>query len=161
MVYNDNWGATDANGNYLKPITAGVYTIPASTDGATASISEYSTTSWNRSRNEETDIVNVATDLTYDPTTGKVYGAFYNMETNEYDRFCSFSLTMAEATDVGDLERRVSAMACNDAGEIYAIWGYTGWLVKLDKKTGRYTQIGKTGIYPEYNNTMAFGSDGG
>ena len=193
MVYNDDWGTTDANGNYLKPITAGVYTIPAkpegtisslyqntdftkmrcgvkvnntyyvvsaSTDGATASISEYSTTSWNRSRNEETDIVNVATDLTYDPTTGKVYGAFYNMETNEYDRFCSFSLTMAEATDIGDLERRVSAMACNDAGEIYAIWGYTGWLVKLDKKTGRYTQIGKTGIYPEYNNTMAFGSDG-
>lgn len=193
MVYNDDWGTTDSNGNYINPITAGVYTIPAkpdgtissiyqntdftkmrcgvkvnstyyvvsaTADGTSASISEYSTTSWNRSRNEETDIVNVATDLTYDPTTGKVYGAFYNMETDEYDRFCSFSLTMAEATDIGDLERRVSAMACNDAGEIYAIWGYTGWLVKLDKKTGRYTQIGKTGVYPEYNNTMAFGTDG-
>lgn len=136
------------------------YVVSASATGETAYVSEYSTLSWSRNRNEQTDVVNVPTDLTYDPTTGKVYGVFYDSDNDEYDRFGTYSLTLGEATEIALTDRRVFALACNKAGELYGIWGYTGWLIKIDKKTGKYEQIGKTGVYPEYNNTMTFGSDG-
>lgn len=48
---------------------------------------------------------------------------------------------------------------------LYGIWGATGWLVKIDKKTGSYVQVGKTGLHPisvdDYGvNSLAFGNDG-
>ena len=192
MVYNDDWVAVDDNGNYINPITAGIYSIQAREDGrltkvyannaftemcaglklnntyyvistsksGNAYISEYSTSTWSRSRHEEIDYVNVPTDLTYDPITKKVYGAFYNDVTQEYDRFCSFSLSMAEATDIAEMDRNIFAIAANDAGDIYAIWGYTGWLIKINPLTGQYEQIGRTGVDPKYINSLTFGSDG-
>ena len=33
MVYNDDWVAVDDNGNYINPITAGIYSIQAREDG--------------------------------------------------------------------------------------------------------------------------------
>lgn len=193
LVYSDLWGIVDSDGNYLYPITSGIYTlqckpdggfssvtqnedffrmragvkinstyyvISSSADGTTAAISEYSTNTWYRSRNEEIDYINVPSDLAYDPVTRKVYGAFYDDDTQEYDRFCTFSTSLGEATDIATFERNVFAMAFNDAGELYGIWGWTGWLVKIDTKTGKIEQIGKTGVDPDYNNSMTFGADG-
>lgn len=119
--------------------------------------STYTTSNWSRRSKEEIDIVNMPSDLTYDPVTKKVYGFFFNEETQDYDRFCSFSTTTAEAKDIALMERHCSAIAANAKGEIYCIWGYTGWLYKVDAKTGKQEPIGRTGIYPGDDcNTLTF-----
>lgn len=126
---------------------------------------EYSATTWTRTRNEENDMVNLASALACDPTTGRVYGAFYNSDSQYWDRFCSYSTSLGEATDIAGMTRDIHALAFNSDGELYGIWGATGWLVKIDKATGSYVQIGRTGLYPvgldNYGvNSMAFGNDG-
>lgn len=128
-------------------------------------VQEYSATSWTCTRNEETDMVNLASSLACDPTTGKIYGSFFNTETEYWDRFCSYSTSLGEATDIANMDRDVHALAFNSQGELYGIWGATGWLVKIDKKTGSYVQVGKTGLHPisvdDYGvNSLAFGNDG-
>lgn len=128
-------------------------------------VQEYSATSWTCTRNEETDMVNLASSLACDPTTGKIYGSFFNTETEYWDRFCSYSASLGEATDIANMDRDVHALAFNSKGELYGIWGATGWLVKIDKKTGSYVQVGKTGLHPisvdDYGvNSLAFGNDG-
>ena len=128
-------------------------------------VQEYSATSWTCTRNEETDMVNLASSLACDPTTGKIYGSFFNTETEYWDRFCSYSASLGEATDIANMDRDVHALAFNSQGELYGIWGATGWLVKIDKKTGSYVQVGKTGLHPisvdDYGvNSLAFGNDG-
>lgn len=189
MVYSDKWAETDAQGNYINPITAGIYTIEAKTGGSVqkvqqiqdmikmragvkvnslyytistsnadteAALTTYNTSNWSRRSNEEIDIVNVPSDLTYDPVTGKVYGFFWNQETMDYDRFCSFNTTYGEAQDIALMDRNGFAIAANSAGELYGIWGYTGWLIKINPRTGAYEQIGRTGRYPGYVNSLTF-----
>lgn len=38
MVYNDLWGMVDENGNYLHPITAGIYSFGARSDAKPKSL---------------------------------------------------------------------------------------------------------------------------
>lgn len=189
MVYNDLWGAVDANGNYINPITAGMYTIQAKNGGAIkqlntnqnlikmragtkvgsvyyaistsnsdteAYLTTYNTSTWNQASNAEIDVVNVPSDMTYDPVSGNVYGFFYNDQTQEYDRFCRFDTYYGEAEQISTIDRNGFAIAANAKGEIYGIWGYTGWLIKIDSKTGSYEQIGRTGFSPSYINSLAF-----
>ncbi len=189
MVYNDLWGVVDANGNYVNPITAGIYTFQARPDGkltqvklnqnfikmragtkvnsiyyaistsnydSEAMLTTYYTSSWSVRSSEEIDIVNVPTDLTYDPVSGNVYGFFFNDMTQQYDRFCRFDTYYGEAEQISTVDRQGFAIAANAKGEIYGIWGYTGWLIKIDPKTGRYEQIGRTGFSPEYINSLTF-----
>ncbi len=133
------------------------YAITLTGSGEYAYLSTYSTTTWNRSSYQEVDIVNVPIDLTYDPVTKKCYGFFYNdNDYGEYSRFCSYSTYTGEATDIAEMTRAGFAIAANASGELYGIWGYTGWLVKIDPKTGVVDQIGRTGIYPGYQNSLTF-----
>lgn len=189
MVYNDLWGVVDGNGNYLYPITAGMYTIQAKPNGALkqlntnenlikmragvkvnsvyyaisttnydseAYLSTYYTNSWAQASNSEIDVVNVPSDMTYDPVSGNVYGFFYNDQTQEYDRFCRFDTYYGEAEQISTVDRNGFAIAANAKGEIYGIWGYTGWLIKIDPKTGVYEQIGRTGFSPSMINSLTF-----
>lgn len=118
----------------------------------------YSSSNWSRRSREEIDKVNMPSDLTYDPVTRKVYGFFWNDDDQEYSRFCSISMSSAEAQDIGrGMDRNSFAIAANAKGEIYGVWGYTGWLIKVDPKTGNYEQIGRLGVAPgEDSNTLTF-----
>ncbi|MDE5660648.1 MAG: choice-of-anchor J domain-containing protein [Muribaculaceae bacterium] len=189
MVYNDLWGLVDDNGNYLYPITAGIYTFGARPDASpklvysaekmlkmragvkvnsiyyTISTSNYDSeaylttyyaSSWSQRSEQEIDIVNVPSDMTYDPVSGNVYGFFYNDQTQDYDRFCRFDTYYGEAEQIATVDRNAFAIAANKKGEIYGIWGWTGWLIKVDPKTGRYEQIGKTGFAPALINSLTF-----
>lgn len=134
-----------------------IYYVISTTDyDSSAILSSYYTSSWSRRSNEEIDIVNVPTDMTYDPVTGNIYGFFYNDETQEYDRFCRFDTYYGEAEQISTVDRNGFAIAANSKGEIYGIWGYTGWLIKINPATGRYEQIGRTGFSPGYVNSMTF-----
>lgn len=151
----------NTNANLIK-MRAGVkvnsvyYGISTSDSDTRAYIGTYYTSTWNQSSSQEIDIVNVPSDLTYDPVSGNIYGFFYNDQTQEYDRFCRFDTYYGEATTISTVDRNAFAIAANAKGEIYGIWGYTGWLIKIDPKTGRYEQIGKTGFSPSYINSLTF-----
>ncbi len=133
------------------------YVISAENSDTKFYLTTYSTSNWAQRSREEIDYVNVPSDLTYDPVTKKTYGFFYNDETQEYDRFCSFSTSYGEATPIGrGMDRNCFAIAANTKGEIYGIWGYTGWLIKVNPKTGSYEQIGRLGVYPDYVNSLTF-----
>lgn len=116
----------------------------------------YNSNNWSLNSSAEIDVVNVPSDLTYDPVSGNVYGFFWNDATQEYDRFCRFDTYYGEATTISNVDRNGFALAANKDGEIYGIWGYTGWLIKINPQTGRYEQIGKTGFAPQYYNSLTF-----
>lgn len=128
--------------------------------------SAYSTSTWYRTQEpQEIDIQNAALDLTYNPKTGKTYGIF-DSEEYGHTNIGEFSTYSAEATVLYETERDCFAMACNAAGEMYGIMGYTGWLVRLypDKASSPngagFEYIGKSGFTPTraegYCNTMTF-----
>ncbi|MCM1309440.1 MAG: choice-of-anchor J domain-containing protein [Bacteroides sp.] len=132
------------------------YTISTSNYDSEAYLTTYYASSWSQRSEEEIDLVNVPSDLTYDPVSGNVYGFFYNESTQEYSQFGRFDTYYGEAEIISDVDRNAFAIAANKNGEIYGIWGYTGWLIKVDPKTGRYEQIGKTGFSPAYINSLTF-----
>lgn len=147
------------SGLYLNGV---YYVFTAEGQEGRTYMSQYSASTWSRTSKQEIDFVNFPTDLTYDPVTKKTYGFFYNDETQYYDRFCSFSTYYGEATDIGrGMDRDCCAIAANKDGEIYGIWGATGWLIKINPKTGTYEQIGRLGVYPGdfargYVNSLTF-----
>ena len=131
------------------------YVLSSSFTGETSYYSNYSTSTWYQGTSSEIDALNVATDLAYDPITGKVYGYFYDENTGDYTRFCEFSISLGESTKIADADRSVFAIACNKAGELYGV-GSTGWFYKIDKTTGAQVPIGHTGLYPVDRNSMTF-----
>lgn len=149
------------NENMLK-MRAGVkvnsiyYTISTANYDQEAYLATYYANSWSQRSSDEIDVVNVPSDMTYDPVSGNVYGFFYNDQTQEYDRFCRFDTYYGEAELIATVDRNAFAIAANSKGEIYGIWGWTGWLIKVDPQTGRYQQIGKTGFAPALINSMTF-----
>ena len=138
------------------------YGISTADQDERAFLTTYYTSSWSTRSQEEIDVVNVPTDLTYSTATGTVYGFFYNDEHQNYDRFCTYNLYDGEATDLYEVDRNGYAVAANDKGEIYGIMGATGWLIRLypDRRSSPngygFEYIGKTGFSPGYVNSMAF-----
>lgn len=138
------------------------YAISTYDNDETAKLTTYYASSWSQRSSSEIDVVNVPTDLCYDPVSGNTYGFFYNTDTQNYDRFCNFSLYYGEATDLYTIDRNGFAIACNSKGEIYGIMGYSGWLIRLypDRASSPngygFEYIGKTGFSPSYINSMAF-----
>lgn len=131
------------------------YVLSSNFTGEVSYYSNYSTSTWFKGSGSEIDAVNVATDLTLDPTTNKVYGYFYDEQTADYTRFCEFSIALGEATKIADADRSVYAIACNKYGDLYGV-GSTGVFYKIDKQTGAQVPVGRTGLYPVDRNSMTF-----
>ena len=111
----------------------------------------YSTSTWSAGTREEIDMVNVPSDLTYDPVTDKVYGGFWDEDYGGFSRFCSFSVITAEARDIENPtrdERDFFAIAAANDGTIYALFGAFNYLVSVDPRTGAVERIGRTGLTP-------------
>lgn len=105
---------------------------------------------------QEIDVVNVASDLTYDPVTAKAYGGFWDDDYQGFSRFGSFDLTSAEATDIntaGRDERDIFAIAADGKGTIYCLFGAYDYLGTLDPATGQITRIKKLDLDPYANVT--------
>lgn len=89
-----------------------------------------------------------ATDLTYDPIDGRVYGQFHNEDMT--DLYWGYvNLTTGSSTHIGRLGVQLVAVAATPEGEIYGI-DHRGVLVKIDKENATFTEIGNTTILPRY-----------
>lgn len=103
----------------------------------------------------------IATDVALDPTTGTVYGFFYNDDMTGYE-FGTVNYESYIRTMICPLTRTMVAIAIDADGTIYGIdremerdndgipRTKSASLYKVDRETGDLTLIGKTGQYPYY-----------
>lgn len=96
------------------------------------------------------DATYMASDMTYDPTTGMIYGCFSNADASDYEFSMmdpkTKELTMINNESLSGMKRLV-CIACNSQGELYGV-DLNGDLYQIDKETGETTLIGPTDITP-------------
>lgn len=96
--------------------------------------------------NDEIEDPDAACDMTYDSTTGKVYGLSYTSD-GEGAALAEYTLTRNSADKhfIGELPGEWNAIAADKNGVIYAI-DSGGDLYILDKTNASQTRVGSTGI---------------
>ncbi len=114
----------------------------------------YDTETWTRRHSNRVQLSSVATDLTYDPVTKKVYGCFIN-DTQDGYVFGTMSTDDGSVLPISELGTPLFCVAASNEGVIYAVDG-TGRLITLDKSSGDQTIIGNTGITPKYTQSATF-----
>ncbi len=106
----------------------------------------------------------IALGVAKDPTTGNVYGVFYNDDASGY-RLCTIEYTEPAPTintvAALDLSNNFNTLVCDKNGQLYA-FTYdahkegdntvvdAAYLVKIDKNTAAVTSVGITGQLPVY-----------
>ena len=113
---------------------------------------EYDTTTWQQNGYSQygSDASIIGNDLTYDPSTGNVYGFFYNpLSMDEPMRFGTISYTSygAEVTTISTLPSDFICIAANSEGQLYGI-DSEGLLYKINKTDGALDVIDYTGVRP-------------
>lgn len=110
-------------------------------------LSEWDATTWELIRTTRTELDEVASDMTYDPVTDKVYGCF--MKSGSANGSYSYewgtlNTETAKRSIISSLPERLGAVAADGKGAIYGI-GATGSLYSIEPATGKLTRIGMTG----------------
>lgn len=99
----------------------------------------------------------IAADMTYDPVGDKVYGVSFDKDDINLSTYnlVDFDLTTGYPTVVADIDR-MSAIACDNMGQMWGVRYSDGMLVKIDKMTAAVTEVGLTGVSPIYNGSACF-----
>ncbi len=87
-----------------------------------------------------------ATCVTWDPTEQKVYGCFYKGGSSNKFELGVLDINTMTRTTIASINKYM-VMACSPEGQLYVI-DASGNLFKLDKKTGKATKVGATGVKP-------------
>lgn len=98
-----------------------------------------------------------ATDLSYDRTTGRLYGSFSNDESTYH--FGWMDPATGIMTPILELADSYTVVAVNRLGQVYAI-NRDGDLLLVNKSTGRETAIGSTGLQPAGSQSGCFDPNG-
>lgn len=93
------------------------------------------------------DLSGVASDMVYDPVSGNVYGSFLNSNMVNY-HFGVLNTGKMTSSNISTLRDPFFGMAIDASGQIYAITK-KGDFGKVDKKTGEFTLVKKTGLHTE------------
>ena len=99
----------------------------------------------------------IAADMTYDPVGDKIYGVSFDaadLNLNSYV-LVDYDYTTGYPVTVSSIAR-MSAIACDNMGQLWGIRYSDGKLVKINKMNGEVTEIGSTGINPIYNGSACF-----
>lgn len=93
----------------------------------------------------ETQYSDIATQVAYDETSGKVYGQFYNRDRSGRV-WGTRDLEMGETSPLRPmLSNDLCALAFDNLGRAWAV-DMAGDLLQIDKLTGTTTLVGKTGL---------------
>ena len=142
---NASHGGVEVGGVYYA-----AYALSGLWGGKTPIIKAYDSETWQ----ELTDysvtptIGMLATDVAYDPTTGKVYGCYYTDADDGTYEFATMDYATGTRTAICSMEQ-MNAMAVDGAGTLYGI-NMSGNLYKIDKGSGALTLVGSTGVRPNY-----------
>lgn len=150
--------------NVVAAVKSGgsMYCISTENNGTNAYFFTLNTDKWTMTGSKsEISIDDVPSDLTVDPTTGKVYGAVYYEDSQTFDSgfigFGEFSLSSHSFNIKKVLERDIYALAADNKGKVHLMFGTrTGWIEPSTMKwdTGLYG-VHNT-YYPEGYNTMTY-----
>ena len=172
VVYSDNWASSNSYGVYSLPVSSnaelssvhidnnfksnagavyvnGLYHIlnaNFSSNDAFQSVSyfQYDTNTWEENdENEFSDSRFMAADMTVNPLTNVVYGAFSDGANGQ--QLATFDFTSKGYVVKGALSKQLFAIAADAEGTLYGI-GSDNILYKVDKNTAKLTKIGSTGI---------------
>lgn len=114
------------------------------------------------------DLQAVPLAQTLDPTTNTIYGVTYNatgdgVQLTKMD----YSESGVSCTTVASMTQAIRFLACDAQGQLWGVtqeWSGTGEeavctgskLVKINKATAEITEVGTTGLQPQYISGMAF-----
>lgn len=90
----------------------------------------------------------IATDVTYDPVTGKIYGCFYSEDLTKF-QFGTVDYTSHTRSTLADLDMAYNALAADDDGTLYGV-DMNGDFCEVNKTNGAKRVIGPTGYKPSY-----------
>lgn len=106
-----------------------------------------------------------ASDLSYDVTSGRVFGCFSNGAVNAKWEFASVDYSSKSQTTINKSRKKICSIdrwdgvAVNAEGVVYVIDEY-GTLMTVDKASGRPSVIGSTGLRPYYQGSATFDNNG-
>ena len=149
-----NYGGVEVDGYYYGIEFSSVYS-------AYNTVFKYDASSWGNyiSFTSKAGQSLCATDMTFDPATGNVYGCFLNDDGTGYV-FGKFDVDTYTRTALFDLDDSYHGVAADADGTIYVIDG-EGSLLIFDKQTGETTLIGSTGLNPHYVSSAAIDKSSG
>lgn len=164
-VYVPDGGTIGANGGATLVDSKYYYCITYSKWSGSIMKNElicYDIDTWEEVSRIEIPKTTIATDMTWNPVDGKVYGAFYNTSNDGYV-FGTLNLETGEVNTLADLTLTGSdgyplgfvVIAANSTGEIYGI-SSEGELYKFNTADGSCVLIGETGFKPLYTQSGCF-----
>ena len=95
----------------------------------------------------------IPTDLTYDPSTDRVYGCFYQNDGTFVLGILNLNTGVYET--VGELPEQLVALASNREGDLYGV-GIFGGFYKVNKENAHITLVGRTGLTVRYAQSATF-----
>ncbi len=94
------------------------------------------------------DFSYIATDRTYDATSGKVYSIVYDKSGSSI-QLATTSLADGASTPIGTLGKDVITITADDKGQLYGI-DTNANLYRINKSTAELTLVGNTNILDDY-----------
>lgn len=88
-----------------------------------------------------------------DPTTGQVYGIFWDENHNKH-QLGIVDYPNMQRTTIATVGQQLYALCCDNTGQLYAI-DTNGNLCRVDKETAAVTIVGNTGFKPKYGQAAA------
>lgn len=93
------------------------------------------------------DLMATSAGTAVDPTTGDVYGIFWDSESMSSRQLGIIDYPNGTRTTIATISQALYALCCDKTGQLYAVT-QSGKLVKVDKTDGMLTEVGNTGIKP-------------
>lgn len=93
------------------------------------------------------DLMATSAGTAVDPTTGDVYGIFWDSENMSSRELGIIDYPNGTRTTIATISQALYALCCDKTGQLYAVT-QSGKLVKVDKTDGMLTEVGNTGIKP-------------
>ena len=99
----------------------------------------------------------IGVDMTYDPVGDILYTVSFEPSDLTLSNYmlASIDVNTGYATKIADIDR-MSAIACDNMGQLWGIRYSDGMLVKIDKLNATTTNVGATGVNPIYNGSATF-----
>lgn len=98
-------------------------------------------------------LTSIATDLTFNPADGKIYGCFNDGQGGYF--LGTLDELTGKAHSIAALEEQLMTISANRTGEIYGVGAY-GNLYKVNPATAELTAIGSTGKTIRYAQSATF-----
>lgn len=113
----------------------------------------YDAKTWEPLYSANGSVENVAIDMAYDPTTGNVYGCFWNSKGDGLE-FGVLDVNSWTRSTICTLSEKWLGVGISGDGTLYAITG-DGSLYIVDKSTGEMALVGNTGLITRFHTSAA------